>query len=138
MSGIPITRHELPADKVQPIRDRVRQAEALASSGEDGSRLAQPEDADKLYQLLSDPAVHAPIYSLPRPLTVQTVEAFIVRHLEERARGEGLLFLRVSPEGNVVGYSDIQVWPEWGAGDLAGALRSDRQGRHHCELCLDV
>jgi RimJ/RimL family protein N-acetyltransferase len=129
MSGIPVTRHALPADKVQAIRDRVIGATALGSSSEDTSRLAQPEDAEKLHQFLSDPAVHAPIYSLPRPLTAQTVKAFIVRHLGERARGEGLLFLRVSPEGDVVGYSDIQIWPEWGAGDLAGALRSDRQGR---------
>jgi RimJ/RimL family protein N-acetyltransferase len=78
---------------------------------------------------LSDPAIHGPIYNLPRPLTVATVRSFIETKLEDRVRGEGLLFLRFDEAGEVIGYSEFGIWPEWGAGDLGGALRADQQGK---------
>lgn len=128
MAGIPVTRREVSAARAEAIRAAVRSVEALPS-GDPPSRLALREDADELYTFLSDPAVHAPIYSLPRPLTPASVEAFIERHLEERERGEGLLFVRPDETGAIMGYSDIQVWPDLGAGELGGALRPDRQGQ---------
>jgi RimJ/RimL family protein N-acetyltransferase len=52
-------------------------------------------------------------------------------HLAQREAGEGLLFVRDDGEGTILGYSDIQVWPEWAAGELGGALHPSqhRQGR---------
>jgi RimJ/RimL family protein N-acetyltransferase len=73
--------------------------------------------------------VHAPIYTLPRPLTEASVAAFIAMHLEERAAGEGLLFVREGEDGQVMGYSDVQVWPDWGAGELGGALHPSLHGK---------
>jgi RimJ/RimL family protein N-acetyltransferase len=93
------------------------------------SRLAQPGDAGGLLALLSDPLVHAPIYSLPRPLTEASVAAFIETHLAERDAGAGLLFVREGEGGQVMGYSDVQVWPHWAAGELGGALHPSLHGQ---------
>ncbi|MEZ6002474.1 GNAT family N-acetyltransferase [Hyphomonas sp.] len=115
--GIPITRHPASPEQVERIRSAVRGAEML-----NDSRLAQPEDAEGLHALFAEPKVNAPIYSLPRPLNVENVRKFIEEHLAQRMRGEGLLFVRDAGDGRIMGYSDIQVWPEWAAGEIAGGL----------------
>ena len=79
--------------RINAIREAVRSVTHLGD-GPDASRLAGPEDAPALLAFLSDPAVHAPIYTLPRPLTEASVEAFITDHLAQQADGEGLLFVR--------------------------------------------
>lgn len=127
--GIPLTRTLIPEDRAEAIRVGVRGATALPASGQDVSRLARPEDAEALLAFFSDPSVHAPIYSLPRPLTVETVTAFIAQHEDEREAGIGLLFVRAEEDGRIVGYSDLQIWPQWAAGELGGALHPDRQSQ---------
>lgn len=125
MAGeLPLTRMPAAPERVQAIRAAVRAATQMGES-----RLARPEDAAGLFALLSDPLVHAPIYSLPRPLTETRVAAFIAAHLAERAAGEGLLFVREGEGGQVMGYSDVQVWPDWGAGELGGALHPSLHGK---------
>ena len=125
MAGeLPLTRNAVSPGTAAAIRAAVR---AAVQMGE--SRLARPEDAGGLFALLSDPLVHAPIYTLPRPLTEASVAAFIAMHLEERAAGEGLLFVREGEDGQVMGYSDVQVWPDWGAGELGGALHPSLHGK---------
>ncbi|MEM7329215.1 MAG: GNAT family N-acetyltransferase [Pseudomonadota bacterium] len=127
MSDLPLTRVALTAQKQAEIRAAVRAATGIAF--EDApSRLAKTTDAEALFHFLSDPEVHGPIYNLPDPLTPDTVLAFIQRKLDAQARGDGLLLLRFDDAGEVVGYSELDIWPEWGAGDLGGALRPDRQG----------
>ncbi len=121
---LPITRNAASPETAAAIRAAVRGAVRMGES-----RLAQPGDAAGLFALLSDPLVHAPIYSLPRPLTEASVAAFIDRHLAERAAGEGLLFVREGEGGQVMGYSDVQVWPDWGAGELGGALHPSLHGQ---------
>ena len=74
------------------------------------------------------PAVHAPIYSLPRPLTLESVAAFIAQHREQQRRGEGILFVR-NVDGQIMGYSDFQIWPQWAAGELGGALHPSLHAR---------
>lgn len=118
MAGdIPITRNIASPEKAEAIRAAVRSATRLGDS-----RLARPEDAPALFALLSDPAVHAPIYTLPRPLTEASVAVFIETHIAERETGIGLLFVREGEDGRIMGYSDVQVWPHWAAGELGGAL----------------
>tara|TARA_R110000744_G_scaffold199952_1_gene319061 strand:+ start:240 stop:860 length:621 start_codon:yes stop_codon:yes gene_type:complete len=128
--GIPVTRMDVAASRIAAIREAVRATTHLGG-GPEASRLAQAADAPGFLVFLSDPAVHAPIYSLPRPLTEANVLAFIEDHLAQREAGEGLLFVRDDGEGTILGYSDIQVWPEWAAGELGGALHPSqhRQGR---------
>lgn len=125
MAGqLPLTRNAVSPGTAEAIR-----AAVCAATQMGGSRLARLEDALGLFALLSDPLVHAPIYTLPRPLTEASVAAFIAMHLEERAAGEGLLFVREGEDGQVMGYSDVQVWPDWGAGELGGALHPSLHGK---------
>nr|WP_070960002.1 GNAT family N-acetyltransferase [Hyphomonas sp. Mor2] len=128
MGELPLTRIILPETRQSEIRDAVRSARGIAFDAAP-SRVARLEDAEALFRLLSDPEIHGPIYNLPRPLTVETVSAMIARNLKAQAAGEGLLFLRFDETGDVLGYSEFEIWPEWGAGDLGGALRQDQQGR---------
>ncbi|MEQ9435148.1 GNAT family N-acetyltransferase [Hyphomonas sp.] len=127
--SIPITRINVPASRIRAIRSAVREVTHLGDAP-DASRLATLDDAPALLAFLSDPAVHAPIYSLPRPLTEASVRAFVQEHLVQRAAGEGLLFVRGEADV-ILGYSDIQVWPQWAAGELGGALHPSlhHQGR---------
>ena len=123
---LPLIR--ITADKAAEtaIREAVRRTETIG--GKDGPRLAQKSDAQELYALLKHPAVHAPIYMLPVPLTQRSVEQFIDDHLALRDAGEGLLFVRQSDRGVAIGYSDVQIWPQWATGELSGALHPDWQG----------
>ncbi len=122
--GIPITRNPAAPEHAEKIRAAVRTAERLGES-----RLARPEDAAGLFALFSEPKVNAPIYSLPRPLTEASVKAFIEGHFDQRERGEGLLFVRDPGDGTIMGYSDIQVWPDWAAGEIAGGLHPSLHSR---------
>jgi len=128
-TGIPITRTPRARAEADRIRAAVRAAVALPGPpGSPPGRLARPEDTDAFLAFLSDPDVHTPIYSLPRPLTRAAIGAFIADHTRQREAGEGLLFLRHDGE-TVIGYSDLQIWPDWGAGELAGAIHPARQSR---------
>lgn len=128
MADLPLTRIMVPHAQQRAIRDAVRKARGIAFEHAP-SRVARLDDAEAFHAFLSDPAIHTPIYNLPRPLTVDSVRGMIARNLEAQAAGEGLLFLRFDAEGDVIGYSEFEIWPEWGAGDLGGALRQDQQGR---------
>lgn len=128
MSSIPITRTPVPQNQAAAIKAAVASATSIATEN-DSSRLAQVDDAAILHEFLSDPQIHAPIYTLPRPLTVASVRAFIADHEVQREQGRGLLFLNFDQQGRIGGYSDICVWPEWAAGELGGAIHPDRQGQ---------
>ena len=128
MSSIPITRNPVPQQQAAAIKAAVAGATSIATENA-SPRLAQVEDAAILHEFLSDPQIHAPIYTLPRPLTVASVRAFIADHEAQREQGRGLLFLNFDEQGRIGGYSDICVWPEWAAGELGGAIHPDRQGQ---------
>ncbi len=126
-NNIPVTRHQVSQRKSDAIRSAVRRATSITTENV-ASRLAAEEDAECLFEFLSDPQVHAPIYTLPRPLTVETVRAFIADHREQRKAGTGLLFLNFDVSGKLGGYTNVGIWPQWAAGKLGGAIHPDRQG----------
>ncbi|GAB1255504.1 hypothetical protein NBRC116494_00060 [Aurantivibrio plasticivorans] len=85
------------------------------------------DDAKAFTTFLLDPRVSAPIYTLPTDINVDTVAKFIARHLDERTQGDGLLMIDINDSGKVVGYHDIQFWPEWSACELGGAISPEEQ-----------
>jgi len=126
MTKIPLTRRQASAEHAEAIRNAVRTAETMPC----GARIATQADTDALTALLIDPQISGPIYSLPKPITRNAVSAFIDRHLQERARGEGVLMVERDNAEAAAGYHDIQLWPEWAACELGGAVRTNRQGAH--------
>ena len=128
LSELPLTRNKMSREREAEIRTSDQSAMEVPGPPTK-ARLATQSDAQRLYDFLKDPDIHGPIYSLPRPLNMQTVGDFIAQKLEAREKGEGLLFLRFNEEREVIGYSDYEIWPEWGTGDLGGALRKDQQGK---------
>lgn len=126
-TAIPITRIEATADRASEIRTGVKRVR-FGPSGP-LQRICRAEDASAFYEFLLDPRVHTAIYSLPRPLTPAAVSAFIAKYVEAQACGEGLLMLTWDDHGQVAGYSSLEIWPNWAAGELTGALHPDRQSQ---------
>jgi len=127
-SGTPITRNSVSDATAEAIRQAVRAADSMPTP-ERAARLATPDDAEAFLAFLSDPKVFAPIYTLPRPLTVDSVQAFIEAHERERQEGVGLMFLNLDEADRIVGYSDFSFWPQWAAGELGGAVHPDMQSK---------
>lgn len=125
MSAPPKTRMEIDPLEAEEIRRRVRGADPTSLSAT--TALATPKHARGLVDLLSDPAVSDPIYDLPRPIDLANISVWIEGALAERSRGEGLLFVTLSDADEVIGYSKFTLWPQWGAGEIAGARRADQQ-----------
>lgn len=127
ITSIPITRIDASLERAAEIRSAVMAIRSGPSGPE--QRVARPEDAAAFYDFLVDPRVHAAIYSLPRPLTLAATSAFISYYVEAQQRGEGLLLLTWDDQDRVASYSSLEIWPQWAAGELTGALHPDRQSR---------
>lgn len=127
-NSIPITKLPVTQQKADEVRLAVAKATSITTENE-YSRLAVLEDAEIFHDFLSDPQIHAPIYTLPRPLTLEAVTGFIADHQKQRHNGTGLLFLNFNDQGEIGGYIDICIWPQWAAGELGGAVHPDRQGK---------
>jgi RimJ/RimL family protein N-acetyltransferase len=125
MSAPPITRLEVSTEEEAAIRRAVREAD-LKTLGA-GRSAAGPEDVDDLVELLSDERVSGPIYDLPKPVTREAVAAWVDHCLAERAAGEGILVINRDGLGQIAGYTHIAVWPDRSAGEVAGAIRAERQ-----------
>ncbi|WP_394760984.1 GNAT family N-acetyltransferase [Phenylobacterium sp.] len=93
----------------------------------DGHTVAGPAHVEGLLALLSDPAVSGPIYDLPRPITRETVAAWVAESEALRQDGRCLLSVNFDEAGAMAGYTRITVWPERASGELAGARRADLQ-----------
>lgn len=126
MTDLPLTRNRTSLEREEEIRNAVRSTTGTSPRGT--ARLATLDDAPALLDFFSEPRISDWIYSIPRPLTLETVTDFIAAHIAEREKGTGLLFVTVE-DGIVVSYSDYQVWPEWGAGELTGAMHPDHQSK---------
>jgi RimJ/RimL family protein N-acetyltransferase len=99
------------------------------------ARVAQPEDAAALAGLLSHDSIGPRIYTLPDPINEQTMGEFILRHLDERERGEGILFVSFNGQGEATAYFDVQLWACWSVAKFGGAVKPERQGRGYGGVC---
>jgi len=105
----------------------VRQADPLTLGP--NYRLARPEHAAGLTELLADLRVSDPIYGLPRPITPRSISDWIAGARRKRVDGEGLLVVMLDDGGEVCGHSCFTVWPERSAPELAGGYRADLRAR---------
>lgn len=126
MSAPPKTVLSVSPAEEAAIRDAVRAADPATLSA--GRLIAGPQHVDDLVDLLSDPEVSEAIYDLPRPIDAAHVGPWVLDYLAKRARGEGLLFVTPDWGKGIVSYSQITVWPDRAAAELAGAVRADMQG----------
>ncbi len=127
MSMPPKTVLVASAAEAAAIGDAVRRARGIEALG--GRReVAGAHHVAALTALLSDPRVSAPVYTLPRPVTQESVAAWVADFEAARARGEGLLVVTYDAAGAVAGHTDAQVWPDRASGEIGGALRADQQG----------
>lgn len=127
MSDPPVTVIRATPEEEADIRRRVREVDP-ASLGPDRV-IANPAHAASLARMLADPRVSDPIYDLPRPITEDSVRAWIEATAADQARGEAVLILSLDEDGEVAGYSRFSVWPDRSSAELAGATRADRQNR---------
>jgi RimJ/RimL family protein N-acetyltransferase len=125
MSAPPKTVLQATPEEEAAIRAAVRSAD-VRTLGEDRV-IAGQEHVAQLVAFLSDPAVSAPIYDLPNPVTRETVSAWVAEAERKREAGEALLVLSLDAAGAVAGYSRFTVWPERSSAEIAGAVRADRQ-----------
>jgi RimJ/RimL family protein N-acetyltransferase len=123
MTELPLTRIAASKEREACIREAVSKAENLAGI----AHVARQDDVDALTALLADPQISEPIYTLPEQINQNTVAGFIEQHLAERERGEGLLMVSIDESGVASAYHDIQIWPQWAACELGGAIHRDRQ-----------
>ena len=122
-SAIPLTKNLISQERQQAIRDAVKACSGIPQL----ARVVTDKDVQRLTELFSDPSLSAAIYTLPTTISHETVEAFISKHQAEQQLGEGLLMVNVDDNGRAAGYYDVQVWPQWAACELGGAIRGDRQ-----------
>jgi RimJ/RimL family protein N-acetyltransferase len=125
VSAPPKTLLHASEEEAEAIREAVRNVD-VATLGMGRAR-AELKHVDGLVKLLSDERVSGPIYDLPRPITHDSVERWVVEGQAQALAGEGLLLVTLDEHGDVAGYSKITVWPEHSAAELAGAIRADLQ-----------
>ena len=119
MSAPPKTVLVASPEEEAAIRDAVRQAK--------GHTVAGPEHVDALTAVRADPAVSDPIYDLPKPITRESVAAWVAESEALRQEGRCILSDAFDEAGEVAGYSRFTVWPERSSAELAGARRADLQ-----------
>jgi RimJ/RimL family protein N-acetyltransferase len=127
MSAPPKTVLTASAEEEAAIRAAVRYPDT-AMLGADYV-VATHEHVAALLDFLSDPAVSAPIYDLPQPITHDTVEAWVSETGRMQELGEALLLVRLDPTGSVLAYHRFTVWPERSSAEIAGAIRADAQNK---------
>jgi RimJ/RimL family protein N-acetyltransferase len=125
MSAPPKTVLQATPQEEAAIRAAVR-APDLTGLGA-GTVLATPDHVPGLVALLSDPAVSGPIYDLPRPISDETIGAWVRESLRLRQAGEAVLTVSLDQAGVVAGYSWFSVWPDRASAEIAGARRADLQ-----------
>ena len=134
MADIPKTRQVVPVAEAERLRDFTRMAEFM-NGRIAGARVARTADAAALAGLLCHESIGPRIYTMPSPINAETMTGFIADHLEQRARGEGILFVSFNAAGEATAYFDVELWPQWSVAKFGGAVTAERQGRGFGGAC---
>ena len=125
MSAPPKTVLQASPQEEAAIRAAVRAADLTLLGA--SSVVASDAHVAGLVELLSDPAVSGPIYDLPRPITPESVAAWVEEARRLQASGDAVLVVTLDADGAVAGYSRFTVWPGRASAEIAGARRADQQ-----------
>lgn len=131
---IPKKRPAVAKGEAARLRAFIRRAEFM-NGRIAGARLAQPGDAVALARLLSHESIGPRIYTMPNPINAETMGRFIAADLDERERGEGILFASFNALGEATACFDFELWPEWSIARFGGAVKAERQGRGFGGAC---
>lgn len=131
---IPVTRLVVSDEEAERLRCVIRSA-SLMGGRVPSARVAIPDDAEALADLLRHESIGPKIYTMPDPINRETMSEFITDHLAQQVRGDGILFASFDREGRATAYFDVEVWPQWSIAKFGGAVRSERQGRGFGGLC---
>lgn len=134
MADIPKTRQAVSAGEAERLRDFTRSSEFM-NGRIAGARVAQAADAAALARLLAHESIGPRIYTMPNPISTETMTGFIADHLMQRARGEGILFVSFNASGEATAYFDVELWPQWSVAKFGGAVKAERQGRGFGGAC---
>lgn len=134
MADIPKTRIAVSADEAGRLRDFTRTAEFM-NGRIAGARVARRADAAALAGLLAHESIGPRIYTMPNPINTETMTRFIADHLDQRDRGEGILFVSFNGAGEATAYFDVELWPQWSVAKFGGAVKAERQGRGFGGAC---
>ena len=127
----PKTKLDVTSAEAEAIRMKVRQVQTV--EGVFGSaRLAVPDDAPDILDLLKDERASGDVYTLPRPFSLGSVRVWIIDHQEQARNGVGLLMITFDDKGQAITITDFQFWPQYAAcefgGVMAAHLQSQRMG----------
>lgn len=125
MSAPPLTRLDVSAAEADAIRAAVRTADVSLLGP--NTVIATAGHVPGLVRLLSDPAVSAPIYDLPQPITTASIGQWVASAQAGQQRGEAILTVTLDAQGAVAAYAWFTIWPERSAAEIAGAQRADLQ-----------
>lgn len=125
---LPATRRSAPPAEQRRLRRYIQQTEEIIGWIPD-VRVARLSDTPALTRLFADHDVGPWIYTMPQPITEETVRSFILRHLHEREEGDGVLFIAFDADGEAAAYFDVELWAQWGACKFGGAVKPQRQGK---------
>ena len=117
MGDIPVTRKKVSLAKEKHIRKCVRE-----TKGPSFTRMITGEYATTFFEFIKIPEVNTPIYSIPRPITLEEIQQFITDHTHEHMTGDGLLLGQFNEAGQIQAYFDLQFWPQLGACEIGGGM----------------
>ncbi len=141
----PKTRLDVSTEEAAAIRKRVQSVQSYESVF-GTARLATPDDAPAMLKLFEDECVSAPVYTLPRPFSLESVRDWIADHERQREAGVGLLMCAYGAHGQLASVSDFQFWPQWSACEFGGVIAAELQSQGYggrgikelCDWCFDT
>ena len=141
----PKTKLNVSRTEAESIRLKAQQVQTL--EGVFGrARLAIPDDAPAILELLKDERVSGDVYTLPRPFTLDSVRSWVIDHQEQARDGVGLLMVVHDDKGHAITITDFQFWPEYSACEFGGVIAAHLQSKSYgtigirelCDWCFDV
>jgi RimJ/RimL family protein N-acetyltransferase len=126
--SIPITRIKTSPAQEADIRNAVRAVRTIETPN-GTSRVLTPDDTEALFRYFVMPEVSAPIYTIEKPVTRESVARAIEAKCADQAAGTGLLSATFNDAGEIISHLDHIIWPDWSAAEFGGSRHPDFQSQ---------